>query len=403
MLTLLVVDDEPFVRISMASLRDWPAAGYDFRFEAGNGRQALELLARHPEIDIVLLDLSMPVMDGIAFLKALPEALSPRSGQGPAVIVLSAHDNFPLVREAFTLGVRDYLLKTEVDERTLTAILDKVAGELSRVPGTMTDREQQEFMTAQLLRDILSEDLSADWNHLSAGLGIELDFPLKVWAIRIFDFDTVAERYDTGELARFNELFLRSVRQILEKRGGGWAVTVAKDLVAVFTGQAVEVLLFAQEVKESLERYLSVRIEVLSSPPIHQLQEIPKTWEDLSRTKSGSSRIVLLTKRYLREHRSQPLITLDELAAHAEVSRNHLSWEFTRETGETITDHLARLRVEDACRLLATTTLKVYEISEKVGYTNVEHFCRVFKRITGFSPNRWAGENGSKLFRDIHQ
>jgi len=179
-------------------------------------------------------------------------------------------------------------------------------------------------------------------------------------------------------------------------------VTVAKDLTALFTGSGIDVETFSQEVKESLERYLSVRIEVLSRPA-QDPKGVQKAWEELSRTKTGASRIVVMTKRYLREHHTNPVVTLDELAAHAEVSRNHLSWEFTRETGETITDHLARLRVEDACRLLATTTLKVYEISERVGYTNVEHFCRVFKKITGFSPNRWVGESGPKIFRDIRQ
>ncbi len=402
MFTVLVVDDEPFVRASMASLRDWPADGYDFRFEAGNGRVALELIASHPEIDIVLLDLSMPVMDGIAFLKALPESLEPRGAPPPAVIVLSAHDNFPLVREAFTLGVRDYILKTEVDGTTLGLILDKVAKELTVRPSSGPDSDQREFLATQLLRDLLSEEPPADWSRLAAGLGLELPFPMTVWAIRILDFETVADRYEVDELPRFNELFLRSVRQYLTRRGGGWAVTAAKDLLAVFTGCTLEVSVFAREIKESLERYLSVRIEVLSG-----LAEVPEAvrpvWEDLGRARTGSSRIVVLTKRYLREHHTAPVITLDELAAHAEVSRNHLSWEFTRETGETITDYLAGLRVEDACRLLATTTLKVYEISERVGYTNVEHFCRVFKKVTGFSPNRWVGESGPKVFRDIRQ
>jgi len=63
--SVLVVDDEPFVRLSIASLRPWGDDGFDFLAEAGNGAEALAALSIRPEIDIVLLDLSMPVMDGL--------------------------------------------------------------------------------------------------------------------------------------------------------------------------------------------------------------------------------------------------------------------------------------------------------------------------------------------------
>ena len=219
--TVLVVDDEPFIRTSMASLRLWHDEGYDFRHEAGNGQQALDVLAAHPEIDIILLDLSMPVMDGIAFLKALPETLArlPAGTGHPAVIVLSAHDNFHLVRQAFTLGVQDYLLKTEVDGDSLKAILDKASGELASRRAAASGRldpNQREFLVAQVLRDLLSEALPPDWDSLAAGLGIELSFPLSLWGVWINDFEGVAARYQPGEPAQFTQLFLRSVRQLLD-------------------------------------------------------------------------------------------------------------------------------------------------------------------------------------------
>ena len=68
--SVLIVDDEPFVRLSLASMRAWEEDGFALSHEASNGKEALEVLAAHPEIDIVLLDISMPVMDGIEFLRA---------------------------------------------------------------------------------------------------------------------------------------------------------------------------------------------------------------------------------------------------------------------------------------------------------------------------------------------
>jgi two-component system response regulator YesN len=77
-------------------------------------------------------------------------------------------------------------------------------------------------------------------------------------------------------------------------------------------------------------------------------------------------------------------------AGEAGVSKNHLSWEFARETGQTVTGYLAGVRIAEAKRLLSSTTLKVYEVGERIGYLNVEHFSRIFKKWTGSSPSSWG-------------
>ena len=125
--SVLVVDDEPFVRLSLASLKNWQQEGFDFHFEAGNGAEALAVLADHPEIDILLLDISMPVLDGIELLRRLASGELRRETGLPAVIVLSAYDEYHLVRTAFTLGARDYLLKSELEGEALLAMLKKTA------------------------------------------------------------------------------------------------------------------------------------------------------------------------------------------------------------------------------------------------------------------------------------
>jgi len=68
-----------------------------------------------------------------------------------------------------------------------------------------------------------------------------------------------------------------------------------------------------------------------------------------------------------------------------------MSWEFARETGETLTEYISRVRIEEAKKLFSTTRLKVYEVAERVGFQNVEHFSRVFKKLAGASPTSWTG------------
>jgi len=396
--TVLVIDDEPFVRVTLASLKLWRDEGYDFRFEASNGAQALELVRAHPEIDVVLLDLAMPVLDGIGFLEALPQVVDGRAA--PAVVVLSAHDDFPLVRRAFTLGARDYMLKSEVDGDSLLAIFRKLAADQSERPHLET--REKEFLADRWLRDVLS-GATEDWSPLSESLGALLTFPCTLWAVSVNDFETVAHRHGPDDLARFGELFLRTVQQVVDRRGGGRAVMMAPDQVAVIGRPDLETDLVGQELAASLERYLSVKAAVSASAPQNAVRELAETWKDLSSRRPSTSRIVLQTRRYLRANFATPGISLEQLAERVGVSRNHLSYEFAKETGQTITDYIARLRVEAACHYLATTALKVYEIAERVGYSNVEHFSRVFRKIAGTSPARWASEENAHGSRDLRQ
>ena len=106
------------------------------------------------------------------------------------------------------------------------------------------------------------------------------------------------------------------------------------------------------------------------------------------------SRIVVLAKRAIHERYADPAFSLEAASECAGVSKNHLSFEFSRETGETFTEYLARVRIDEARRLLATTSQRVTRVGELVGYPNAEHFSRVFKKAVGVSPLQFKMGHG---------
>ena len=106
-LSVLIVDDDAMMRISLKSLIAWQEHGYRLIGEASDGEQALEICRRSAP-DILITDMKMPRMDGIALLRALQKEKIQMY-----VIVLSGYDDFQLVREAMRLGAADYLLKLE--------------------------------------------------------------------------------------------------------------------------------------------------------------------------------------------------------------------------------------------------------------------------------------------------
>jgi DNA-binding LytR/AlgR family response regulator len=131
-LRVLVVDDEPHARARLvrllAKLADVAVAG-----EADNGRTALDLIARLAP-DVVLLDIEMPGLDGLAVGEAAAEVCA--GGRAPAVVFTTAHSRFAL--DAFELDADDYLLKPVVAER-LARALAKARRRLGPAPPAAAD------------------------------------------------------------------------------------------------------------------------------------------------------------------------------------------------------------------------------------------------------------------------
>lgn len=113
MYTLLIADDEYWVRQSLATTIDWGRLGFTRVLEAENGEQALKIaMERRP--DVVITDIRMPGMNGLELCEQLG-----RIYPGIQMLLISAYQDFFFAQRAIQLGVRDYILKP-IDERQLT-------------------------------------------------------------------------------------------------------------------------------------------------------------------------------------------------------------------------------------------------------------------------------------------
>lgn len=93
-------------------------------------------------------------------------------------------------------------------------------------------------------------------------------------------------------------------------------------------------------------------------------------------------------KQYIRNNYSR-MITLDEVAQFCYLSKSHFCKIFKEETGMTFKTYLNQIRIESAKTLLKTTSLKSYEISEKIGFDDSSYFNELFKKIVGMTPNEF--------------
>lgn len=99
--------------------------------------------------------------------------------------------------------------------------------------------------------------------------------------------------------------------------------------------------------------------------------------------------VIIKAKRYMSDHYEDADLSLSQVAEYVGLNEKYFTNRFSKETGETYSAYLTGVRIQKAKELLRTTNFKIYEISEMVGYHNVEHFTRMFKKLNQVSPAQY--------------
>jgi DNA-binding NarL/FixJ family response regulator len=133
---LLIVDDDPLVRSGLTLILGG-ASTLAVVAQAGNGREGIVAVAEHRP-DVVLMDIRMPVMDGIEATAAI--VAQPRA---PKVIVLTTFDADEYVLRALAAGANGFLLKDTAPADIVDAVHKVAAGEPMLSPSVMTTLIQQ--------------------------------------------------------------------------------------------------------------------------------------------------------------------------------------------------------------------------------------------------------------------
>lgn len=125
-LSVLLVDDEQFVRMGLRSLIDWGSCGYQIIGEADNGEDALRMIAEK-QPDLVITDIRMPVLDGLELIRRITQT----GHLTTKFIIISGYDEFKYAQQAMRYGVSDFILKP-VDQDELQAILMRLKRQIAK-------------------------------------------------------------------------------------------------------------------------------------------------------------------------------------------------------------------------------------------------------------------------------
>ena len=370
---LLIVDDDEGVRDALHLILDDEFTVLD----APEGRAALGVV-RERRVDLVLLDILMPEIDGIEILQEL-RLIRP----GLPVIMMTAVKAVRTAVVAMKLGAADYISKPFDDTELLHAIrraLEPAAhwpvemeerGRLDRAPGRPR--------THRLL--IVGAD--SGWRAAVAvalmRMGQVESAPSLVEALR--------------RLTAFRPTCILLNLRRASAEAPRFAAAVAAQLPACrIVVVSEDVYLAATPAWDALNVHV-VRSPVEAGELIGAIGAIvvpdtPGTWPRLG---GAVSRVIDHVGTHFRDD-----LKVDGLARVAGVSGSHLAHLFHAETGMTVRRYLTRVRVEVAKDLLGRTDEKLATVAAHVGFFDASHLARVFRKSTGRSPRayRHAAGNG---------
>ncbi len=113
---------------------------------------------------------------------------------------------------------------------------------------------------------------------------------------------------------------------------------------------------------------------------------------DVSRTENAASSFIVNNAIQYIENNFDHKITLLEVAEKTYISQWHLSKLLNRNLGQSFSEILNNVRIKEAQRLLKDPSLRIGDIAEKVGFIDIAHFSRVFKKIMGISANEYRNQ-----------
>ncbi|RCW44332.1 response regulator transcription factor [Paenibacillus prosopidis] len=389
LLRVLIADDEPIIREGVRDSVDWPSLGMSVCAEAEDGEEALELALQH-RIHIALVDLNMPIMNGITLMKELRQKL-PQC----RIIIITGHDEFSYAQEAIRLGVDDYILKPANAEQ-LRQVLTRIRHDLE------TAQRQEEHLqraSKQIVKNfpLMRERFCLEWiegTMTEEELVEQLEFlRLPTHAPTLLGVIRWPELNASVPLRKENDrqLFLFAIENIVSEILVEYEITLFREhaglIVLIVWGTVPEALI--SDMQHAVQAYLKISIQVHMQPVEEGLLSVPAVYRQCKSSiykETQMSPLVRRAKDYIRETYMEADMSLEAFANLMNVSPVYLSRIIKQELGTSFVGLVTQMRISKAIQLLNATDLPINEIAEKVGYDTQHYFSTAFKKAVGVSP-----------------
>ncbi len=414
---VLLADDEPLVLAGLKSLIDWEAEGFEVIGTARNGEKALELIEEY-EPQLVISDIKMPRMDGLELATECRE----RYGPLPAFILLTAYEDFEMVRTALNLGAVDYLIKLELSPELLQKTVRRAKAEIekeeliSRRTEPVASNRRAEFRSrffVRLFNHLIPEE--EEVLKQAGELGLDLsEAPYQVLYIRLNNVDGAGRSYE--EKLKLYSGCLTIAAEQAAKSGKVYPVSLdLRHFVLFLSGrQTAPALETAEDLYDLLKRYFSVSSVIGIGQPVSEIMAAGNSYQQARTLCQNAAPGQAILEADRREEGEESFVLADYrkdlLQAFSEPDADALE-KVVRDMRRVLESNPDRLPLAmDACTNLLYIALssvpdaekKIYEIfaDEPDGYRSLyrkRNVAQCLEWMEQFS------EGLCRLFRDMEE
>lgn len=367
MFKVFLVDDEEFVIMSLQASLDWEEYGFELAGYALNGEEAFEQI-RLIRPDVVFTDIRMPGTSGLELIKRLKEASS-----RALFIVVSGYAEFAFAQKAIKYGAFGYCLKP-FDEEEIIGYLKKA----KRLLEETTNAGEKRFL--ELIEND-SEDARIELKDALGAAGIRMDSEVdKYIVVSVGKIRLNLERL--GSCISLKIGYNKYV-YVLQTGDESHLWGVLKEAPADIRGIGVSNLFGRiEELRHAIDT-----AELRAYHPFATSKDRVRSQQDIP-IHGGKNRTFNLIFQYINDNFSSN-VSIQSIAKEFNVNANYVSQLFKKEVGTTFTEYVSKLRIEYACKLIASTDMSINEIAEKAGYDDYFYFSRIFKRLMGKSASNY--------------
>ena len=334
MYKVLIVDDEELVRQAMAKIVS-SVENFEVKFFAKNGQEALDI-CKNEKVDIVFMDIMMPIKDGIAASKEILD-INPDI----SIYIVSSYNSFELAQRALKNKIKQYVIKP-TDSTVIKTILSN-----------FKDKKQKEeiSVSVNVNKFIEENDFSGLYDNISI---------------------IAKEIYNNCSQSDFKDNMYRFISVILYS----FLPTVKKNKIEL------QQIFPLQDMYLKDERLIFIWLF--------------KVYEYIFIKRSEDRYPILKDIFSYIEKNIVNNISLNDIVKNCNVSQGYLSRIFKKEFNMTVMNYIHIKKINIAKEYICLSRMNISEIFFKVGYNEFSYFCKVFKKYEKTTVSRFRNYNAIK-------